>query len=102
MKRTLIRPGGRPASGRSKRTLSRSDQRGSVMVVVAMSMTALLAMLALGIDLGALFNARSEAQRAADAAALAGASALLEHQDAQATGRSPAASRRGVSRPSCR
>jgi hypothetical protein len=57
-----------------------SDRRGSVTVLVALSMTALLALLALGIDLGALFNARSEAQRAADAAALAGASAFLEYE----------------------
>jgi hypothetical protein len=47
-------------------------------------MTALIAMLALSIDLGALFSARSEAQRAADAAALAGASALLEYQQGEA------------------
>ncbi|MEX2471534.1 MAG: pilus assembly protein TadG-related protein [Gemmatimonadota bacterium] len=62
----------------------RSDQRGSVSVIVALSMSALLALLALGIDLGALFDARSEAQRAADAAALAGASAFLDFQQAQA------------------
>lgn len=61
-----------------------SDERGSVTVMVALAMTALVALLALGIDLGALFNARSEAQRAADAAALAGASAFLEYQQAQA------------------
>lgn len=62
----------------------RADQRGSVSVIVALSMSALLALLALGIDLGALFDARSEAQRAADAAALAGASAFLDFQQAQA------------------
>jgi len=61
-----------------------SDERGSVMVVVVIAMTALLALLALGIDLGGLFNARSEAQRAADAAALAGASAFLEYQESAA------------------
>jgi hypothetical protein len=55
-----------------------SDERGSVTVMVAVTMTGLIALLALGIDIGALFNARSEAQRAADAAALAGASAFLE------------------------
>ena len=62
------------------------DERGSVTVLVALSMTALVGLLALGIDLGALFNARSEAQRAADAAALAGASAFLDYQQAQARG----------------
>jgi Tfp pilus assembly protein PilX len=61
-----------------------TDERGSVTVLVVMSMTALLALLALGIDLGGLFTARSEAQRAADAAALAGASAFLEYQESQA------------------
>lgn len=61
-----------------------SDERGSVMVLVAMTITALVALLALGVDLGALFNARAEAQRAADAAALAGASAFLDHEQAEA------------------
>jgi hypothetical protein len=61
-----------------------TDERGSVTVLVVMTMAALLALLALGIDLGGLFNARSEAQRAADAAALAGASAFLEYQDNEA------------------
>ncbi|HSM03991.1 MAG TPA: pilus assembly protein TadG-related protein [Longimicrobiales bacterium] len=63
-------------SRRPRRLLG--DERGSVAVMVAVTMTAMLAVLALGIDLGGLFNARSEAQRAADAAALAGASAFLE------------------------
>jgi hypothetical protein len=61
-----------------------TDERGSALVVVAITMTALIALLALGIDLGGLFAARSEAQRAADAAALAGASAFLEYQEAAA------------------
>ena len=73
---------------RSPQTPSRSvwptDERGSVTVMVALAMTALVALLALGIDLGALFDARSEAQRAADAAALAGASAFLEYQQDEA------------------
>jgi Flp pilus assembly protein TadG len=63
-----------------------SDERGSATVIVALTMAGLIALLALGIDLGALFNARSEAQRAADAAALAGASAFLEFQQDQARG----------------
>ncbi|MDX1494479.1 MAG: pilus assembly protein TadG-related protein [Longimicrobiales bacterium] len=67
-----------------KKKIWASDERGSVTVMVAISMTALVALLALGIDLGALFDARSEAQRAADAAALAGASAFLEYQESQA------------------
>jgi len=47
-------------------------------VLVAVAMTALLGLLALGIDVGALADARSEAQRAADSGALAGASAFLD------------------------
>jgi uncharacterized membrane protein YgcG len=61
-----------------------SDERGSATVIVALTITGLMALLALGIDLGALYNARSEAQRAADAAALAGASAFLEFQQENA------------------
>ena len=70
-----------------------SDERGSVTVIVALSMTVLVALLALGIDLGGLFNARSEAQRAADAAALAGASAFL---DADQTAVTSAATARAI------
>ncbi|NNF11754.1 MAG: hypothetical protein HKN72_00920 [Gemmatimonadetes bacterium] len=73
-----------PGARSLARRLWAADERGSVVVMVAVSMTALVAVLALGIDLGALFNARSEAQRSADAAALAGASAFLEYQEAQA------------------
>lgn len=54
------------------------NERGAVLVVVAISMVALLSMVALAVDLGMLFKTRDEAQRAADAAALAGASAFLE------------------------
>ena len=53
-------------------------RRGAVLVVVALSMVGLLACVALAVDLGMLFGARAEAQRAADAAALAGASAFLD------------------------
>jgi hypothetical protein len=60
------------------------DERGSTSVIVALTITGLMALLALAIDLGALFNARAEAQRAADAAALAGASAFLEFQQENA------------------
>jgi hypothetical protein len=54
------------------------DERGSVMVVVALAMTALLSMVALAVDVGMLFTARGEAQRVADAAALAGAASFIE------------------------
>src|SRR5262245_62080926 len=54
------------------------SERGAVTVLVAVSMLTLLAFLALAIDLGMLYVAHNDAQRAADAAALAGASAFLE------------------------
>lgn len=56
--------------------VSRDD--GAVLALVAISAVALVGMLALAIDLGMLYTARSEAQRAADAAALAGASAFQD------------------------
>ena len=57
-------------------------ERGATLVFVAVAMGALFGFLALAIDLGMLFVARNDAQRAADAAALAGASAFLEYQGA--------------------
>lgn len=53
------------------------EQRGSVLVVVAGSMLALTSVVALAIDVGLMTTARVEAQRAADAAALAGAGAFI-------------------------
>ncbi len=55
----------------------RRDERGSAIVLVAVAGFALVAIAALAIDIGMLFNSRSEAQRTADAAALAGASAYM-------------------------
>ncbi len=57
------------------------DERGATIAFLAVSMVAMLAMLALAVDLGMLFKARSDAQRAADAGALAGASAFLDNPD---------------------
>jgi len=54
------------------------NRRGATLAIVAISLAALLSMLALAIDLGMLYKTRAEAQRAADAAALAGASVFLE------------------------
>jgi hypothetical protein len=58
------------------RFIARED--GAVLVIVAVGAVALVGMLGLAVDLGMLYTARSEAQRAADAAALAGASAFME------------------------
>ena len=51
-------------------------QRGSVVIVVALSLSLLLGMLGLVTDLGHLYVAKSELQNAADAAALSGAKEL--------------------------
>lgn len=53
------------------------NRRGVSLVVVAIFIFVLMGMAALAIDLGMLQKVRAEAQRAADAAALAGASAFL-------------------------
>ncbi len=53
------------------------DERGSTLPVVAIMLVVLVGMAALAIDLGILYSARSEAQRAADAGAHAGAGVFL-------------------------
>ena len=53
------------------------DEKGQSLAVVAVMIGALLGMVALVVDLGTLFVAHREAQRAADAAALAGAKEFL-------------------------
>jgi hypothetical protein len=53
------------------------SRRGGTLVLVAVSMVALLGMAGMVIDIGMLLKVRGEAQRAADAAALGGASAFL-------------------------
>src|ERR1700693_2381718 len=52
---------------------SRRRERGITMILVAVAMTAIIAMAALSIDVITLYLAREEAQRSADAAALAAA-----------------------------
>lgn len=61
----------------ARRTSLARSQEGSVLVLVAFSLVVLLGMTALAIDLGMLFTGRSEAQRAADAGAHAGAGVFL-------------------------
>jgi hypothetical protein len=72
-------------AGKSHRDASRAfarrllgDERGSVLGFVALALLALLGMLAVGVDLGLTYEARNAAQRTADAAALAGAAALVD------------------------
>ncbi len=54
------------------------SDRGVSIVIVALGMVFILGMAGLAIDLASLYVARSQAQRAADAAALAGAKAFLQ------------------------
>jgi Flp pilus assembly protein TadG len=54
----------------------RREERGVTIVLVALTMVAILAMAALSIDVVTLYLASAEAQRSADAAALAGARIL--------------------------
>ena len=62
-----------------KRMVGRfANRRGATIVVAALSTAAILAVGAISVDLAMLFKMRVDAQRTADAAALAGASAYLE------------------------
>ena len=60
---------------RSGHVFKLGDERGSTIVFVSLAIAALLSIVALAVDVGMLYTARGEAQRAADAAALAGAAA---------------------------
>jgi len=52
-------------------------ERGTTILIVAIAMISMLAMLALGIDIVSLYVAEGDAQRTADAAALAGAKVFV-------------------------
>src|SRR5258708_10510827 len=54
----------------------RTRERGVTIALVALAMVGIIAMAALSIDVGTLYQASAEAQRSADAAALAGAKVL--------------------------
>jgi len=56
----------------------RRGERGQTILLVAISLVSLLAMAALAIDVVTLYVAKTEIQRAADAAALAGAKAIAD------------------------
>jgi len=56
----------------------RQRERGVTLILVAIAMLSMLAMVALAIDVITLYSARSEAQSAADAAALAAAKMLVD------------------------
>lgn len=59
-----------------------SEQRGQAMVLTVLSLTALVGMATLVLDLGSWFRAQRALQSAADAAALAGAQALPDNPGA--------------------
>lgn len=65
-------------------------ERGATIVFVALALTALLSVVALAVDVGMLLTAKTEAQRTADAAAMAGAGTLLFSPDDEGPARSEA------------
>ena len=62
-----------------------SSERGATLVFASVALFALMGVAALAIDLAMLMDARAEAQRAADATALAGAEAFRDFPKDQAT-----------------
>ena len=67
-----------------------ADQAGMAFVLVVVSMLAVVSAAALAIDVGLLVTARGESQRAAEAAALAGAGWLLQEPTDEAGARARA------------
>lgn len=59
----------------------RGDERGVSLVITAIALVVILGVAALAIDLGMAFTTRTQAQRVADAAALAGAGSLAMFPD---------------------
>ena len=64
---------------------SRRGERGSVLTYTVLSVLFLFLAVGLGVDLSHLYSVKTELQNAADAAALAGASALLLPDDVKIT-----------------
>ncbi len=60
------------------RRTKRPNRRGTVLVMAAFMMIVMMALLAMSVDLGYVTTVNSELKRATDAAALAGAGALVE------------------------
>ena len=54
----------------------RRDRRGNILVLTALVLVTMLSVVAFAVDLGLIVTAKSQLQRTADAAALAGASAI--------------------------
>lgn len=66
------------------------NERGGTIVIVALAMLMLLSAVAIAVDIGMLLTARTEAQRAADASALAGAGWLILNAGDEAGARAEA------------
>lgn len=64
-----------------------ADERGVALIIAAGSMVALTSAVALAIDVGMLTATRTEAQRVADAAAMAGAGSLIQYPDQSSAAR---------------
>jgi len=62
-----------------------SRRRGATIVMIAVTLPVLMAFLAMSIDVGIMYNAKTDLQRAADAAALAAASRLGMHGEGDVT-----------------
>jgi hypothetical protein len=58
----------------------RRGERGSVMVIAALALVALVLFAALAIDLGFVWSSRTQSQNAADSAALAAAKAMIKEE----------------------
>lgn len=58
------------------------NERGVVLIVVALGLTAFIGVAAMALDLGMLYTARTESQRVADGAALAGAGRFISDPNA--------------------
>jgi hypothetical protein len=72
------------------------NRRGAVIPIVAVCIVMLVGMAAIAIDIGMLYDSRAEAQRAADASALAGASGLWHYRDEAAAVKQGAATVRAL------
>ena len=64
--------------GKAQFKKSVTKKRGAVAVLMAVSMVAVMGMAMLAIDVGLVYNAKTDLQRAADAAALAGVAAYIQ------------------------
>jgi Flp pilus assembly protein TadG len=69
----MLSPLIRRAARTARNNDPRSRERGVTIALVAVAMVSIIGMAALSIDIGTLYQAKAEAQRAADAAALAAA-----------------------------